>query len=71
MDRNTIMDNYVEAVRQAVLSEKRVTEQRRIVDLLTQYGRDTKAARDELMALEKVYALNIAQKDKLRLLLEE
>ncbi len=71
MDRNTIMDNYVEAVRQAVLSEKRVTEQRRIVDLLTQYGRDTKAARDELMALEKLYALNIAQKDKLRLLLEE
>jgi len=41
MDRETIMDDYVEAVRQLDISERQVAEQQRIVDLLTEFGRDT------------------------------
>jgi hypothetical protein len=71
MDRETIMDNFVEAVRQVDISEQKVAEQRRIVDLLTEFGRDTTAARKELMALEKIHAGNVDRRDQLRALLEE
>lgn len=71
MDRETIMDDFVEAVRQVDISEKQVAEQRRIVDLLTQFGRDTTAARKQLMALERIHAQNMGRRDELRALLEE
>jgi hypothetical protein len=71
MDRETIMDDFVEAVRQVDISEQKVTEQRRIVDLLTEFGRDTTAARKELMALEQIHAGNVDRRDQLRALLEE
>jgi hypothetical protein len=53
------------------ISEQKVTEQRRIVDLLTEFGRDTTAARKELMALEQIHAGNVDRRDQLRALLEE
>jgi hypothetical protein len=71
MDRETIMDNFVEAVRQVDISEQKVAEQRRIVDLLTEFGRDTTAARKELMVLEQIHARNLGRRDQLRALLEE
>jgi hypothetical protein len=71
MDRDTMMDDFVEAVRQVDVSEQQVAEQRRIVDLLTEFGRDTTAARKELMALEQIHAHNIGRRDHLRALLEE
>lgn len=71
MDRKTIMDEFVEAVRQVGISEDKVAEQHRIVDLLTQFGRDTTAAREELMELERIHALNMSRRDQLRALLEE
>jgi hypothetical protein len=71
MDRQSLMDSFVEAVRQVWISEERVTAQNRIVDLLTQHGRNTTAAREELVVLERVHALNITQRDKLRAVLAE
>jgi hypothetical protein len=71
MDRETIMDNFVEAVRQLDISEQKVADQRRIVDLLTEFGRDTTAARKELMVLEQIHARNVGRRDQLRALLEE
>jgi hypothetical protein len=71
MDRETIMDDFVEAVRQVDISERQVAEQRRIVDLLTQFGRDATAAREQLMALEQVHTQNTDRRDQLRALLEE
>jgi hypothetical protein len=71
MDRETIMDSFVEAVRQVDISEQKVAEQRRIVDLLTEFGRDTTAARKELMALEQIHAGNVDRRDQLRAILEE
>ena len=57
MGRQSLMDSFVEAVRQVWISEERVAAQNRIVDLLTQHGRNTTAAREELVALERVHAL--------------
>ena len=71
MDRETIMDNFVEAVRQLDISEQKVADQRRIVDLLTEFGRDTTAARKELMVLEQIHARNVGRRDQLRALLEQ
>jgi hypothetical protein len=71
MDRETIMDNFVEAVRQLDISEQKVAEQRRIVDLLTEFGRDTTAARKELTVLEQIHARNLGRRDQLRAILEE
>jgi hypothetical protein len=71
MDRKTIMDEFVEAVRQVGISEDKVAEQHRIIDLLKQFGRDTTAAREELMELERIHALNMSRRDQLRSLLEE
>ena len=71
MGRQSSMDSFVEAVRQVWISEQRVAAQNRIVDLLTQHGRNTTAARDALVALERVHALNITQRDKLRAVLAE
>jgi hypothetical protein len=71
MDRETIMDNFVEAVRQVDISEQKVADQRRIVDLLTEFGRDTTAARKELMVLEQIHAGNVDRRDQLRAILEE
>jgi hypothetical protein len=71
MDRETVMDEFVEAVRQLDVSERQVAEQRRIVDLLTQFGRDTTAACEQLTALEQVHAHNTSRRDQLRALLEE
>ena len=71
MDRETIMDSFVEAVRQVDISEQKVAEQRRIVDLLTEFGRDTTAARKELTALEQIHAGNVDRRDQLRAILEE
>jgi hypothetical protein len=71
MDRETIMDDFVEAVRQVDISDRQVAEQRRIVDLLTQFGRDTTAAREQLMALEQAHAHNMDRRDQLRALLEQ
>jgi hypothetical protein len=71
MDRETIMDNFVDAVRQLDISEQKVAEQRRIVDLLTEFGRDTTEARKELMVLEQIHAGNLGRRDQLRALLEE
>ena len=71
MDRETIMDDYVEAVRQLDISERQVAEQQRIVDLLTEFGRDTTAAREQLMALERAHAHNMDRRNQLRALLEQ
>lgn len=71
MDRETIMDNFVEAVRQVDISEQKVADQRRIVDLLTEFGRDTTAACKELTVLEQIHARNLGRRDQLRALLEE
>jgi predicted component of type VI protein secretion system len=71
MGRETVMDEFVEAVRQVDASERQVAEQRRIVDLLTEFGRDTRAAREQLMALEQAHAHNMSRRDQLRALLEE
>jgi hypothetical protein len=71
MGRPSLMDSFVEAVPQVWISEERVAAQNRIVDLLTQHGRNTTAAREELVALERVHALNITQRDKLRAVLAE
>jgi len=71
MDREAIMDDFVEAVRQLDISERQVAEQRRIVDLLTEFGRDATAAREQLMALERAHAHNMDRRDQLRALLEE
>jgi hypothetical protein len=71
MNRDTIMDDFVEAVRQVDISDRQVAEQRRIVDLLTQFGRDTTAAREQLMALEQAHAHNMDRRDQLRALLEQ
>jgi hypothetical protein len=71
MDRETIMDDFVEAVRQVDISDRQVAEQRRIVDLLTQFGRDTTAAREQLTALEQAHAHNVDRRDQLRALLEQ
>jgi hypothetical protein len=71
MNRETIMDDFVEAVRQVDISDRQVAEQRRIVDLLTQFGRDTTAACEQLMALERVHAHNMDRRDQLRALLEQ
>jgi hypothetical protein len=71
MNRETIMDDFVEAVRQLDISERQVAEQRRIVDLLTEFGRDTTAAREQLMALEQAHAHNMDRRDQLRALLEQ
>ena len=71
MDREAIMDSFVEAVRQVDISEQKVAEQRRIVDLLTEFGRDTTAACKELMTLEQIHAGNVDRRDQLRALLEE
>lgn len=71
MDRDAIMDDFVEAVRQLDISERQVAEQRRIVDLLTEFGRDATAAHEQLMALERAHAHNMDRRDQLRALLEE
>ena len=71
MNRETIMDDFVEAVRQVDISERQVAEQRRIVELLTQFGRDATAAREQLMTLEQAHAHNMDRRDQLRALLEE
>jgi len=71
MGRETVMDEFVEAVRQVDVSERQVAEQRRIVDLLTEFGRDTTAAREQLTALEQAHAHNMNRRDQLRALLEE
>ena len=71
MDRETIMDDYVEAVRQLDISERQVAEQQRIVDLLIEFGRDTTAAREQLMALERAHAHNMDRRNQLRALLEQ
>src|SRR4051812_27281415 len=71
MGRETVMDEFVEAVRQVDVSERQVAEQRRIVDLLTEFGRDTTAAREQLTALEQAHAHNMSRRDQLRALLEE
>jgi hypothetical protein len=71
MGRETVMDEFVEAVRQVDASERLVAEQRRIVDLLTEFGRDATAAREQLMALEQTHAQNMNRRDQLRALLEE
>ncbi len=71
MDRETIMNDYVEAVRQVDISERQVAEQQRIVDLLTEFGRDTTAAREQLMALERAHAHNMDRRNQLRALLEQ
>jgi hypothetical protein len=71
MDRETIMDNFVEAVRQLDISEQKVAEQRSIVDLLTEFGRDATAARKELTVLEQIHARNLGRRDQLRAILEE
>jgi hypothetical protein len=71
MGRETVMDEFVEAVRQVDASERLVAEQRRIVDLLTEFGRDTTAAREQLMALEQAHAQIMSRRDQLRALLEE
>jgi hypothetical protein len=71
MNRETIMDDFVEAVRQVDISDRQVAEQRRIVDLLTQFGRDTTAAREQLMALEQAHTHNMDRRDQLRALLEQ
>jgi hypothetical protein len=71
MDRETIMNDYVEAVRQVDISERQVAEQQRIVDLLTEFGRDTTAAREQLMALERAHAHDVDQRNQLRALLEQ
>jgi hypothetical protein len=71
MGRETIMDDFVEAVRQVDASERQVAEQRRIVDLLTEFGRDTTAAREQLTVLEQAHAHNMNRRDQLRALLEE
>ena len=71
MDRDAIMDEFVEAVRQVDVSERQVAEQRRIVDLLTQFGRDATAALEQLTALERAHADNMGRRDQLRALLEE
>jgi hypothetical protein len=71
MDREAIMDDFVEAVRQLDISERQVADQRRIVDLLTEFGRDATTAREQLMALERAHAHNMDRRDQLRALLEE
>jgi hypothetical protein len=71
MGRETVMDEFVEAVRQVDVSERQVAEQRRIVDLLTEFGRDTTAALEQLNALEQAHANNMSRRDQLRALLEE
>jgi len=71
MNRETIMDDFVEAVRQVDISERQVAEQRRIVDLLTEFGRDATAAREQLTTLEQADAHNMDRRDQLRALLEE
>jgi hypothetical protein len=71
MDRETIMNDYVEAVRQVDISERQVAEQQRIVDLLTEFGRDTTAAREQLTALERAHAHDVDQRNQLRALLEQ
>ena len=71
MNREAIMDDFVEAVRQVDASERQVAEQRRIVDLLTEFGRDATAAREQLRTLERAHADNIDRRNKLRALLEE
>jgi hypothetical protein len=71
MDRETIMNDYVEAVRQVDISERQVAEQQRIVDLLIEFGRDTTAAREQLMALERAHAHNMDRRNQLRALLEQ
>jgi hypothetical protein len=71
MGRETVMDEFVEAVRQVDASERQVAEQRRIVDLLTEFGRDTTTAREQLMALEQAHTHNMNRRDQLRALLEE
>jgi hypothetical protein len=71
MERETIMNDFVEAVRQVDISERQVAEQRRIVDLLAEFGRDTTAARKQLMELERIHALNEGRRDQLRALLEQ
>src|SRR5262245_33915430 len=71
MDRETMMNDFVEAVRQVDISEQQVADQRRIVDLLTEFGRDTTAARKALIALEQAHARNMGRRDQLRALLEE
>jgi hypothetical protein len=71
MNRDTMMDDFVEAVRQVDISDRQVAEQRRIVDLLTEFGRDATAAREQLMALERAHAHNMERRDQLRALLEQ
>jgi hypothetical protein len=66
MDRAVWQEHLVEAERHVVEAEKRVARQREIVEELERDGRRATAARGLLAAYERLLAMHLADRKRLR-----